>query len=358
MLRASERKRLKEENIQRLTEESSKYFTENHSFEFVRRLGVGTGAVALLFKESEREAPEAKERNVAVKFAFSEYENRNLQADDEIENERRWLTMLRGAEHIVKMLGYEVDRSKVSRATLVLECVENGSIQDLCKRMTARRIQAPNRVLWSMFLCLTRACIGFAYPPWADEERETISEDGTKEPSSIIHNDLHDENVLIGELAPDDIEHRDVPILKVIDFGKTTVMPPGSWETADQKNIQEAARIITGVVAMKYSTLRDENMEVDIPDETGNVRKIIVNTDPALRDSPYLLPDLQNLLLLCQAVNPKDRPSIKHVLNLCKNAVETHTAQNYAGITDYDSGLESDESIRRVIQQIVFNADI
>ncbi|KAI0418766.1 hypothetical protein F5X98DRAFT_373578 [Xylaria grammica] len=379
MLRASERKRLKEENIQRLTEESSKYFTEKHGFEFVRRLGVGTGAVALLFKEVKHEAPEAKERNVAVKFAFSEYENRNLQADDEIENERRWLTMLRGAEHIVKMLGHEVDRSKVSRATLVLECVENGSIQDLCKRMTARRIQAPNRVLWSMFLCLTRACIGFAYPPWADEERETIPEDGTKEPSSIIHNDLHDENVLIGELAPDDIEHRDVPILKVrtiIDildtsrclhqanfkisgdrFWKNDVN--AAWkETADQKNIQEAARIITGVVAMKYSTLRDENMEVDIPDETGNVRKIIVNTDPALRDSPYLLPDLQNLLLLCQAVNPKDRPSIKHVLNLCKNAVETHTAQNYTGIADYDSGLESDESIRRVIQQIVFNADI
>lgn len=99
-------------------------------------------------------------------------------------------------------------------------------------------------------------------------------------------------------------------------------------------------------------------MEVDIPDETGNVRKIIAFTDPALRDSPYLLPALRNLLLLCQAANPKDRPSLQYVLKTCEDAVTTHTAQSYTGIAGYDSALESDDSIRSVIQQIVFNADI
>ncbi|KAI1748476.1 hypothetical protein F4782DRAFT_534449 [Xylaria castorea] len=381
MLRASERKKLREENIQRLTGEYSEYFTKLHNFEFVRRLGLGSGAVALLFKEFEREAPGTKKRNVVVKFAFSEYEHRNEHADDEIENELRWLTMLQGAEHIVEILGHEVDRSKVSRPALVLEYVEYGSIQDLCKRMTARNIRVPNRVLWSMFLCLIRACIGFAYPPWQNGEQEKIPTDGIKRPSFIIHNDLHDENVLIGELMPDGIEHRLAPILKVrttinmlgfklcisikltrndqvIDFGKTMETPPGNWITADQANIQEAARIVAGVVAMKYSTLRDENMEVDIPDETGNVRKIVAFTDPALRDSLYLLPTLKNLLLLCQAANPKDRPSLRYVLNACEDAVTTHTAQSYTGIANYDNTLESDDSIRAVIQQIVFNADI
>ncbi|KAI8953137.1 kinase-like domain-containing protein [Xylaria longipes] len=358
MLRASERKKIREENIQRLTGEQSEYFTKHHNFEFERRLGLGSGAVALLFKELEREAPETKKRNVVVKFAFSEYEHRNRQADDEIENELKWLKMLQGPEHIVKILGNELDRSKVSRPALVLEYVEYGSIQDLCKRMTARKSPLPNRVLWSMFLCLIRACVGFAYPPWQDGERETIPTDGIKKPSSIIHNDLHDENVLIGDLMPDVIEHRHAPILKVIDFGKAMVVPPGNGVTADQTNIQEAARIITGVVAMKYSTLRDENMEVDIPDETGNVRKIVAFTDPALRDSSGLLPALQNLLLLCQAANPKDRPSLQYVLNACEDAVRTHTAQSYTGIANYDSTLESDDSIRGTIQQIVFNADV
>ncbi|KAI0467655.1 kinase-like domain-containing protein [Xylaria cf. heliscus] len=358
MLRASERKKLREENIQRLTEEQSNYFTEHHNFEFVRRLGLGSGAVALLFKEVEREAPGPKTRNVVVKFAFSEYEYRNQQADDEIENERKWLTMLQGAEHIVRVLGHEVDRSKVPRPVLVLEYVEYGSIQDLCKRMTVHNVDAPNRVLWSMFLCLIRACIGFAYPPWENGEQETIPADGNKKPSSIIHNDLHDENVLIGELMLDGIEHKHTPILKVIDFGKTAVVPPGNWVTADQTNIQEAARIITGVVARKYSALRDENMEVDIPDEAGNVRKIVVFTDPALRDSTHLLPALKNLLLLCQAANPKDRPSLQHVLSACEDAVTTHNAQSYAGIPNYDSTLESDDDIRSTIQQIVFNADV
>ncbi|KAI0551212.1 kinase-like domain-containing protein [Xylaria curta] len=332
MLRPSERKKLREENIQRLTGEYSEYFAKNHNFEFVRRLGLGSGAVALLFKE------ETQKRNVVVKFAFSEYENRNQQADDELKNELRWLKILHGAEHIVGLLGQELDGSKVSRPALVLEYVEYGSIQDLCKRLKARNIRVPNRVLWSMFLCLIRACIGFAYPPWQNGEHETIPADGTKKHSSIIHNDLHDENV--------------------IDFGKAMESPPGNWVTADQTNIQEAARIIAGVIAMKYSTLADENMEVEIPDEAGNVRKIVVFTDPALRDSPYVLPALRNLLLLCQAANPKDRPSLQYVLNACENAVTTHTAQSYAGIVDYDNMLESDDSIRGVIQKIVFNADI
>ncbi|KAJ2984748.1 hypothetical protein NUW58_g5896 [Xylaria curta] len=357
MLRASKRKKLKEENIQRLTDEYTKYFTERHSFEFVRRLGVGTGAAALLFKESECEASGTEERNVAVKFAFSEYEHRNEQADDEIENERKWLTRLQGAEHIVKILSHDVDRSKVSRPALVLEYVQYGSIQDLCKRLKAGNIRVPNRVLWTMFLCLTRACIGFAYPPWQNDEQESIPINGIKELSSIIHNDLHDENVLISDLRPDSIEHRHVPILKAIDFGKATIVPAGNWETADQKNIQEAARLITGVVAMKYSTLGDENMEVDIPDKTGNLRKIIVFTDPALHDSPYLLPSLKNILLLCQAANPNDRPSLQYVLNTCEKAVTTHTAQTYAGIANYDGASETDDSIRSMIQQIVFNAD-
>ncbi|KAI0975383.1 hypothetical protein F4678DRAFT_457663 [Xylaria arbuscula] len=358
MLRASERKKLREENIQRLTEEYTAYFATHHNIVFVRRLGLGTGAVALLFKESEDEPSGIKERNIAVKFAFSEYEHRNAQADDELENERHFLTLLQGAEHIVKVLGYEVDRSSVSRPVLVLDYVGYGSIQDLCKRMTVRDIRVPNRVLWSMFLCLIRACIGFAYPPWQNDEQEMIPTDGSKSHSSIIHNDLHDENVLIGELMPDGIEHQHVPILKTIDFGKAAVVPPGNWESADQKNIQEAARIITGIVAKKYSTLRDENMEVDIPGETGIIRKIIVYTDPALLDNSYLLPDLKSLLLLCQAANPNDRPGLQYVLNACENAVITHTAETYAEIADYDSTLESDEAIRNVIQQIVFNADI
>ncbi|KAI1124427.1 hypothetical protein F5Y10DRAFT_269107 [Nemania abortiva] len=186
------------------------------------------------------------------------------------------------------MLGYEVDRFKVSRPALVLGYVENGSIQDLCKRMAARKIRAPNRSI-EFSIPIIRTCAGFAYPPWNNGDRELIPADGIKKHSSTIHNDLHDEDVLIE--------------------CHLTINTGCSRETADQKNIQEAARIITGVVAMKYSTLRDENMEVDILDETGTVRKIIGYTDPALNNSTYLLPALNYLLPLCQTANRQDRPS-------------------------------------------------
>lgn len=66
-----------------------------------------------------------------------------------------------------------------------------------------------------MDVIVTRAYIGFAYAPWQNGEKETIPPEGTKQPPSIIHHDLHDENILIGELIPDDLEHRYTPILKV-----------------------------------------------------------------------------------------------------------------------------------------------
>ncbi|KAI0193861.1 hypothetical protein F4808DRAFT_464624 [Astrocystis sublimbata] len=115
-MRASERKKLHEENIERLTSEYSQYFSTSYNLSFSRRLGVGLGAVAFLFAEFEPSSPSFSasspsssassppspstststfktnttpklNRNVVVEFAFSEYENRNQQADKKLQNE-------------------------------------------------------------------------------------------------------------------------------------------------------------------------------------------------------------------------------------------------------------------------------
>jgi len=57
--------------------------------------------------------------------------------------------------------------------------------------------------------------VGLAYPPWKDGELEEIPEDESKKPSSIMHNDIHDENVLLGDVMPNSEEHWLTPILKV-----------------------------------------------------------------------------------------------------------------------------------------------
>jgi len=155
--RAAERKRIKEENIQRLTTEHSEYFTEHHNLKFVRRLGEGTGAIALLFKETKKTEVDGKtktiRRKVVVKVAFSEYKQRDKEADAELENERKWLKQLEGAQHIIRLLAFEVDKTKVSRPATVLEYAENGDIHGFYEKAAEEEMNVPNRVLWSMFLC-------------------------------------------------------------------------------------------------------------------------------------------------------------------------------------------------------------
>ncbi|XXG99954.1 hypothetical protein Hte_006295 [Hypoxylon texense] len=52
---------------------------------------------------------------------------------------------------------------------IILEYMENGSLQGLIEKLSLERRRGrgriPNRVLWSFWLCLIRACVGMEYPP-------------------------------------------------------------------------------------------------------------------------------------------------------------------------------------------------
>lgn len=59
-------------------------------------------------------------------------------------------------------------------------------------------------------------CIAMAYPPWGTQysafEREIIP--NNRPPSTFVHNDLHDENVMLDAWWPGGTEHRLTPTLK------------------------------------------------------------------------------------------------------------------------------------------------
>ncbi|KAI1501399.1 hypothetical protein F5X99DRAFT_409181 [Biscogniauxia marginata] len=315
MMRESERRALAAEARRLLAEKLSGYFTTAHAFEYVKPLGKGSAAGALLFNDLKKEDPKRIRRRLVVKYAFSEYEQRNKMANDEIRNETRWLQTLSGAEHIVQLIPCEIDETQLPRPALVMEFLEGGDVGQL----------------------LTRASIAMAYPPWAEGERETIPADQAA--SNLVHGDLHDENILLDSLYLDP-EHQHAPLLK------------------SRQHVDVKEQVVTALVAKKYSVISDENMQVDVLDDTGNTQQILVYTDPAVRDSTHLSAELRNLLLRSQAINPAERPALDRLLALCEAAVKTHSADQYHNIPGYDHSFESDDSIREFVQQVMLDADI
>jgi len=89
---------------------------------------------------------------------------------------------------------------------LLLEYLPNGSLNQLTKGMRAARPRPflPNRLLWRIFACLVRACIGLIWPLEAGEgEQPQLEELRGEEPTdAVVHGDIHGENIMIGDLDP------------------------------------------------------------------------------------------------------------------------------------------------------------
>ncbi|KAI0839368.1 hypothetical protein F5Y06DRAFT_286403 [Hypoxylon sp. FL0890] len=150
---------------------------------------------------------------------------------------------------------------------LFTEFMENGDLEHLLYRLVEAKEDVPNRVLWSFWLCLIKACIALEYPPrkFHPRRREKTSDDEitglaaatgnlqvSDNPAStgkvigddlfedipvpsrrwagkrLVHFDIDPTNILVGGLDPSakDDEHSIVPRLKLGDFGNTRKVKP------------------------------------------------------------------------------------------------------------------------------------
>ncbi|KAI1373635.1 kinase-like domain-containing protein [Hypoxylon crocopeplum] len=143
---------------------------------------------------------------------------------------------------------------------IIFDYLEHGDLGQFIVRMDAQKENAPNRVLWSFWLCLVKACIALHYPPRkfhprrherpddddvtrlaASAARLNLSREGVTKgkvvgndlfeevpvltrrwaAERIVHFDINPTNILIGGLDPlaEDGEHAIVPRLRLADFG-------------------------------------------------------------------------------------------------------------------------------------------
>ncbi|KAI1479981.1 kinase-like domain-containing protein [Daldinia eschscholtzii] len=339
----------------------SHFAVQHHKFVFGRLLG--RGAFGLAFSLIEK-LSHNRTRRLVVKRSLKP------RGEDDLRNEIEWLKTLRGAEHVVRLLAshdephpttyYRRDRKRLLRRQTaldkslegftgpiaVIEYLENGDLARLYKRLVGRDHLLPNRVIWSFFLCLIRACVGLAYPPNGSEDDpnqlETIPKDGTQ-PSRIEHADLSAANIMIGTAGGGFQEHDVIPPLKFIDFGRTREGFKGIPD-----NIRGILRIMVNLIARKE--VRISAWITEYQGFETRATEFLHHGNGA--NYPTLDDEIRDFLARCLAWEEADRMSLQDMLRIAENAVRTKTAAAYP-----DGTGETDEAIRDLVQQFIYNAD-
>ncbi|KAI0446457.1 kinase-like protein [Xylaria telfairii] len=184
--------------------------------------------------------------SVAIKTVVNKANRSSVQS---LKNEIWWTKRFAGSEHLIQLINLDLGIMQDIEAndeyrhgelpSIIMEKMGRGSLHLLLYRLrfvvyhfNTRLMRhyrfmeyIPNRTLWQMFLCLTRACIGMAFPAANPLEnrgyviRESVPE-GVN-PSRIVHSDIDVQNVFIAdpEDYPPDDEHPWAPKLKIADYG-------------------------------------------------------------------------------------------------------------------------------------------
>ncbi|KAI0164416.1 hypothetical protein GGR52DRAFT_585743 [Hypoxylon sp. FL1284] len=441
--------------IMRTQQQLSEYFDDDREgrFSYVRLHGNGSTALTwtVLYRPATRPAPGTPNRLLLPRYlilklgrlpptglrslsvdsqstdSMSMSDIRELSAgyEDTIPNEKKWLRALAWASHIAKRA--EVPRDPLRRAVddlndrswprwIYLEFLENGTLFDFIRRAKQTQRSLPNRLLWSLFLCLIRMCVAMAWPPIAPGDWEHFSS-VLEEPRdiaarSILHNDFHNRNVMFGALedpstAPP--EHMLAPPLKLIDFGNALdladpedrakyvqrnpdVVPEDYDEmqflpvernpaqTAIAQNLYEVGTIMLELATLdetaRRSVRRGQPTTRFIPSvgaaSVETAATAILERDPAVPQrrfrQPQLDDDLRTLIGMCLAVDAGRRPDLAWLARAVEVEARRRDWRYYVGddAMELDPGAalaggvgqwrESDDGIRQVIQETLFDA--
>ncbi|KAI3319000.1 kinase-like domain-containing protein [Xylariaceae sp. AK1471] len=323
---------------------------------------IGRGSFGMAFRVIQRGNKHT--RRLIVKRSLDD------ETADELRNEIRTMERLNGSAHIASVIATHDDPSPPRRPlrtlkqlvaklkrkqhamliglrgpALVIEYLENGDLNRVRERAWNYGRVLPNRILWSFLFCLVRACVAMAFPPNKPPDTapqlETIPTNAAA-PGDLRHGDMHSANILVGT-ANDFPEHAIVPPLKLIDFGLAT-----QRASAVRDNIMDIGRNMITLIARQSLTLQLGRTMYKGIDTMAT--EILPGSGSAY---PTLDPDIRDLMALCLANDPADRPDLATLLQITQDAVNNKDAASFSP----NDHLETDEEIRRVLQMIVYDAE-
>ncbi|KAI5920676.1 kinase-like domain-containing protein [Camillea tinctor] len=351
--------------LQRLRSKVKEVFTSNSRFAFEKDLATGTSGFGILFKETDRSGTS---RRFVVKRSVEE------DWDADIQNERAWLQKMQKVEHIVNLVTITDNpilpyngQGGLSGVSIIMEYMENGTVRQFLDRVGSEPL--PNRLLWAIFLCLTRACIGMAYPTPNPKDEDTASPEIPLEgvvPLTLAHRDMHDGNLMFGGLDPKQQEHSLVPIVKLIDFDRAMLMPEQVSAPKDTDIVSYDGVLNLSQLRSPYG-VRNTGIDQNIIGAGIAMSRIITNSKSLpvhlcreqMRNSTtysYLDNDLRLLIVRCLAVDPKNRPRLEELLARLHGAISARNQAYYANIGAM-ADRERDETLSKIVSNYIFNGD-
>ncbi|KAI0455902.1 hypothetical protein F5B21DRAFT_513708 [Xylaria acuta] len=310
-----------------------------------------------------------------------------------VRRERNWTHRLRFARHIVKWLTLTPDpmapgpgNEGFSLPYFFVEYLENGTLGQFQKRIenvTTLTLPSgleipfmlPNRLLWSIFLCLIRACVGMAWPP--DGLDVVLEVPAPPEPLTLAHMDMHNNNVMFGGIDEKEEEHRIVPIAKLIDLGEAHERPTGESRIPPDPSAMNRYDNVLHLATYRANTgRRNQGIDKNIIDVgvlmaglVANVPGFVITCQRNMMDTsihPYLDEDLRVLIQRCLAVDPENRPRLEELIELAgrDNSPFFRDEKYYKrdeglavmGAANPAEELETDDALNAIVQMYILNA--
>ncbi|RYP53711.1 hypothetical protein DL768_001311 [Monosporascus sp. mg162] len=216
-----------------------------------------------------------KEEASRMRKRRREMARRDAEMEAKIEERERRLERRRKAGGKGKSIGGGDDDDEWQldpKDYLLLEFVENGDLSNFIMKLNEKNLRVPNRVLWSFWLRLVRACVAMEYPPRKFHPRRRQKDAEGEPPNSelaalvldddhrdlngkivdgqlfedvpgpkrrwarnrMVHFDIDPKNIFIGgfDVYAKDDEHLLVPRLKLADFGAALNVKPNKSKYA------------------------------------------------------------------------------------------------------------------------------
>ncbi|KAI5921964.1 hypothetical protein F4810DRAFT_309565 [Camillea tinctor] len=349
-------------------------FDSKPRLRFVKHLGIGRHGGTMLFERLNVSGQVM--RKIVIKYSLGDL-SPDLQsnADNDLRNEFHCLALLKGAEHIgqlefcpdafLEIPGVSDGNTTQPQPghrrtpTIALEFIPNGTAFDMLERMADGNDGIPNRFLWRVFYCMVRQCIAMAFPPrkeWRDPvEREQIIPG--QQMFDLTQNSNHLKNVMFGDLDPNDPEHRLVPLVKLIDFGRGAQR--GTNTSAGDRyapaiNLYNAAEIITQIVWGDRLDLTNPPVPYKYTNRNNEEKEELTIAPKELREADTIDLELRDLLCRCYNPSTMDGPSLQEALDICQWQIQYKTPGNVQSTIPIHH--EADTYIRMIVQRYIFDA--